>query len=81
MKTLVFLTLLTLSLLVSAVNAGLDTDTIANHVIAVYHFETTQETDGGLLYTEDSGPQNLPGALLGGCYSCEMVANRESAFR
>ena len=65
MKILIFLTILFLSL-ISVVNAGLDTDTIANHVIAVYHFETTQETDDGLLYTEDSGPQNLPGALLEG---------------
>ena len=66
MKTLIFLTLLTLSLLVSAVNAGLDTDTVANHVIAIYHFESTKTTDSGLLYTEDSGPQNLPGFLLEG---------------
>lgn len=66
MKTLFFFTLLSLSLFANTVNAGLDTDTIANHVIAVYHFESTETTDSGLLYTEDSGPQNLPGTLLEG---------------
>ena len=65
MKILIFLTLLTLSF-TNIVNAGLDTDTIANHVIAIYHFESTQTTDSGLLYTEDSGPQNLSGVLLEG---------------
>ena len=66
MKILIFLTLLTLGLLANAVNAGLDTDTIANHVIAIYHFESTKRTDQGLLYTQDSGPQNLPGTLFNG---------------
>ncbi len=66
MKILIFLTVLTLGFLANAVNAGLDTDTIANHVIAIYHFESTQTTDSGLLYTEDSGPQELPGSLLNG---------------
>ncbi len=65
MKILIFLTVLTLSL-ANTVNAGLDTDTIANHVIAIYHFESTKTTDSGLLYTEDSGPQYLPGTLLEG---------------
>lgn len=72
MKTLTFLTLLTLSFLANTVNAGLDTDAIANHVIAVYHFESTKKSDAGLLYTEDSGPQNLPGSLLNGA----SLANR-----
>lgn len=71
MKILSFLTLLPLSF-ANIVNAGLDTDTIVNHVIAVYHFESTQTTDDGLLYTEDSGPQNLPGSLLNGA----SLANR-----
>ena len=65
MKILIFLTLLSLSL-ANTVNAGLDTDAIANHVIVVYHFESTKTTDTGLLYTEDSGPQSLPGVLLEG---------------
>ena len=37
MKILIFLTLLTLSF-TNIVNAGLDTDTIANHVIAILSF-------------------------------------------
>ena len=65
MKILIFLTLLILSL-ANTVNAGLDTDTIANHVIAIYHFESTKTTDSDLLYTEDSGPQNLRGILFEG---------------
>ena len=66
MKTLMFSTLLTLGFLANIVNAGLDTDTIANHVIAIYYFESTKKTDNDLLYTEDSGPQQLPGILLEG---------------
>ena len=66
MKTLTVLTILLTLSLANVVNAGLDTDTTANHVIAVYHFESTKNTDGGLLYTEDSGPQNLPGFLFDG---------------
>ena len=59
MRILIFLTLLPLSL-ASVVHAGLDTDTIANHVIAVYHFETTKKKGDDLLYTEDSGPSKTP---------------------
>ena len=65
MKSFV-LTILLIFSLTHILDAGLDTDAIFNHVIAIYHFETTEESDEGLLYTEDSGPQNLPGALLEG---------------
>ncbi|MDE0013834.1 MAG: hypothetical protein OXU36_22020 [Candidatus Poribacteria bacterium] len=66
MKTLTVLTILLTLSLANILHAGLDTDALFNHVIAVYHFESTQNTDGGLLYTEDSGPQNLPGFLFEG---------------
>ena len=52
--------------LTNILHAGLDTDTIFNHVITIYHFESTKTTDEGLLYTEDNGPQKLPGSLLDG---------------
>ncbi len=66
MKTLTVLTILLTLSLANILHAGLDTDTLFNHVIAVYHFESTKNTDGGLLYTEDSGPQDLPGFLFDG---------------
>ena len=65
MKTLALTILLTLNL-ANILHAGLDTDTIANHVIAIFQFESTKTTDSGLLYTEDSGPQELSGTLLNG---------------
>ncbi len=65
MKTYAFAILLTFSL-INILHAGLDTDTTFNHVIAIYHFESTETTDGGTVYTEDSGPQELPGSLLEG---------------
>ena len=66
MKTLTVLTILLIFSFANILHAGLDTDTIDNHVIAVYHFESTKNTDGGLVYTEDSGPQDLPGFLFEG---------------
>ena len=60
------LTILLIFSLTNILHAGLDTDTIFNNVIAIYHFESTEETDEGLLYTEDDGPQTLPGSLLNG---------------
>ena len=60
------LTLLLIFSLINILHAGLETDTIRNHAIAIYHFESTKTTDSGLLYTEDSGPQKLPGSLLNG---------------
>ena len=60
------LTILLIFSLTHILHAGLDTDVIFNHVIAIYHFETTEVSDEGVLYTEDSGPQNLQGALLEG---------------
>ena len=66
MKTLTVLTILLIFSLVNILHAGLDTDALFNHVIAVYHFESTKTTDSGLLYTEDSGPQDLPGFLFDG---------------
>lgn len=66
MKTITVLTILLTLSLANILHAGLDTDTIDNHVIAVYHFESTKNTDGGLVYTEDSGPQDLPGFLFEG---------------
>jgi hypothetical protein len=65
MKTFALAILLIFSL-TNILHAGLDTDTIFNHVIAIYHFESTETTDDGTLYTEDSGPQELPGSLLSG---------------
>ena len=63
-KTLVFLSLLTLSL-TCVLHADLDPERIGNGVIAVYHFESMKKK-GDLQYTEDSGPQSLPGSLLDG---------------
>ena len=64
MKVLFFLTFLTLSL-VSIATAGLDTDSIRNRVIAVYDFESSGNREA-LVFTEDSGPQQLPATLLNG---------------
>ena len=64
MKTVFFLTLLTLSL-ASVATAGLDTESLFNRVIAVYDFESTG-TREGLVFVEDSGPQQLPATLLNG---------------
>ena len=64
MKTLCFLTLLTLSL-VSIATAGLDTESLFNRVIAVYDFESTGKREA-LVFVEDSGPQQLPATLLNG---------------
>ena len=61
--TLVILSIFSLT---NVLHAGLDTDTIFNHVIAIYHFESTKTTDEGTLYTEDDGPQELPGSFLDG---------------
>lgn len=73
-KTLVFLTILTFSF-TCVLNADLlGTEHIRNGVIAVYHFESIKKK-GDLQYTEDSGPQNLPGSLLEGA---TLAKNGES---
>jgi hypothetical protein len=64
MKTVFFLTVLTLSL-VSIATAGLDTESLFNRVIAVYDFESTGKQEE-LVFIEDSGPQQLPATLLNG---------------
>ena len=63
-KTLVVLTMLTFSG-ACVLHADLDIEHIRNGMIAAYHFESTKKR-GDLQYTEDSGPQNLPGSLLDG---------------
>lgn len=62
MKTLVSLTVLTISL-IRVVYAGLDTDSTYNHVIGVYHFESTEQRENGTTYTPDSGIREIKGNL------------------
>ena len=64
MKISVFLTLLTLSL-TSIATAGLDTDATYNHVIGIYHFESTKQRENGSRYTPDSGIRKINGNLSG----------------
>lgn len=58
MKIFVILTILILSL-TSAANAGLDSDNMPDYVIAVYHFESTKQSDAGVTYSPDSGPRKF----------------------
>ena len=60
-----FLTLLILLILslVSTTNAGLDTDATYNHVIGIYHFESTKQRENGTTYTPDSGIYKIKGNL------------------
>ena len=64
MKILVFLTILTFSL-AGVGHAGLDSDG-ATSTIAVYHFDTlTTDQELNSQYTDDSGPGNVKGFLIG----------------
>ena len=62
MKTLLCLTILTLSF-ISVTHAGLDSGTAFNHIIGVYHFESTEQRDNGTTYTPDSGQRKINGNL------------------
>ena len=44
-------------------DAGLDTDATHNHVIGIYHFESTEERENGTTYTPDSGIRKINGNL------------------
>lgn len=86
MKILVFLTILTL-LLTSTANAGLDTDAAYNHVIGIYHFESTEQRENGSTYTPDSGIRKINGNLLGtanltdaGKYGKSLLLRSQDAF-
>ena len=86
MKTLTLFTLSTL-LLTSTANADLDTDAISDHVIGIYHFESTQQTNNGSLYTPDSGNRQINGNLIdnanltnAGKYGKALVLTSQDAF-
>ena len=64
MKTLVFLAILTINL-VSIAHAGLDANATHNHVIGIYHFESTTQRENGTTYTPDSGTRKINGNLSG----------------
>ena len=65
MKIIVFLMILTLSI-ASFVNAGLDSDNMLDHVIAVYHFESIQRSETGGRYTPDSSSRGFHASLWDG---------------
>ena len=44
-------------------DAGLDTDATHNHVIGIYHFESTEQRENGTTYTPDSGIYETKGNL------------------
>ena len=86
MKTITLLTLLTL-LLTSTTNAGLDTDAISDHVIGIYHFESTKQRKNGSLYTPDSGIRKINGNLQknanltnAGKYGNSLLLRSQDAF-
>ena len=63
MRTLVFLSILTLSLANTA-NAGLDSD-VAKEIVAIYNFETLNYTiEHNSPYTDDSGYRDAKAFLL-----------------
>ena len=63
MRTLVFLTIFTLSF-ASAANAGLDSD-VAKEIVAIYNFETLNfTTEHNSPYTDDSGYRDAKAFLL-----------------
>lgn len=62
MKIFVLSMLLILSI-ESVANAGLDTDAAYDHVIGIYHFESTKQRENGSTYTPDSGIRQINGNL------------------
>ena len=44
-------------------DAGLDADAAYNHVIGIYHFESTEQRENGTTYTPDSGSRKINGNL------------------
>ena len=83
---LIAILILTISL-IRGLSANLDTDATDNHVIGIYHFESTQQKNNGSLYTPDSGNRQINGNLVdnanltnAGKYGKSLLLTSQDAF-